>query len=132
MNHGHNGYTTKPYPELGIKCRKKFAWEAQKTSITSAVPQSDFPVARPNFRASLSVMTKLVEIQEAILHLDHEEQEKLRIWMYEAPLDLEEDSPELEAELLKAVQGPHSLLVKAELEAVAKKALSEIQARSSA
>jgi hypothetical protein len=25
-----------------------------------------------------------------------------------APLDLEEDSPELEAELLKAVNGPHS------------------------
>ncbi len=77
-------------------------------------------------------MTKLVEIQEAIQQLDADEQQKLRIWMYEAPLDLEEDSPELEAELLKAVQGPHSPLVKAELEAVAKKALGEIQARRSA
>jgi hypothetical protein len=52
--------------------------------------------------------------------------------MDEAPLDLEEDGPELEAELLKAVLGPHSPLAKAELEAVAKKALGEIQARRSA
>jgi hypothetical protein len=77
-------------------------------------------------------MTKLVEIQEAILRLDHEEQEKLRIWMYEAPLDLDDDSPELEAELLKAVRGPHSPLVKSELEAVATRTLRRIRARRSA
>ena len=77
-------------------------------------------------------MTKLVEIQEAIQQLDAAEQQKLRVWMDEAPLDLEEDGPELEAELLKAVLGPHSPLAKAALEAVAKKALGEIQARRSA
>jgi hypothetical protein len=77
-------------------------------------------------------MTRLVEIQDAIRRLDHKEQQKLRIWMHEAPLDLEEDSPELEAELLKAVRGPHSPLVRAELEAVAKKANRRIQARRSA
>jgi len=76
-------------------------------------------------------MTKLVEIQEAIQQLDADEQQKLRIWMHEAPLDLDEDSPELEAELLKAVLGPHSPLGKAELEAVAKKALSEIPSSGS-
>ena len=53
-------------------------------------------------------MTKLVEIQEAIIGLSAKEQDLLRVWLDEAPLDLEQDSPELEAELLKAVRGPHS------------------------
>jgi hypothetical protein len=79
------------------------------------VCQPAFLVAGPNSWASLSAMTKLVEIQAAIRRLDHKELEKLRIWMNEAPLDLEEDSLELEAELLKAVNGPHSPLVKGEL-----------------
>lgn len=38
-------------------------------------------------------------------------------------LDLEEDSPELEAELLKAVDGPHSPLAEGELRAIASRAL---------
>ena len=74
-------------------------------------------------------MTKLAQIQEAILQLDHNEQERLRIWLDEKAIDLEEDSPELEAELLKAVQGPHSPLVKADLEAVAERALRKDRAR---
>ena len=77
-------------------------------------------------------MTKLAEIQEAIAQLDSHEQQRLRLWLDDATLDLEEDSPELEAELLKAVQGPHAPLVKAELEALAEKALSEHRARRSA
>ena len=77
-------------------------------------------------------MTKLAEIQDAILRLDSEEQHRLRIWLDGTALDLEEDSPELEAELLKAVQGPHAPLIKGELERLAKKALLEHRTRRSA
>ena len=77
-------------------------------------------------------MTRLSAVQEAILLLDHEEQARLRIWLDEKALDLEEDSPELETELLKAVQGPHSPLIKADLEAVAERALRENRSRRSA
>lgn len=45
------------------------------------------------------------------------------------PLDLEEDSPELEAELLKAVQGPHAPFDEAEFRAIADRALREHRAR---
>jgi hypothetical protein len=41
------------------------------------------------------------------------------------PLDLEEDSPELEAELLKAVKGPHSPLREGELREIADRALHQ-------
>ena len=44
-------------------------------------------------------------------------------------LDLEEDSPELEAELLRAVNGPHAPLVEGELRETANKALAEHRAR---
>ena len=77
-------------------------------------------------------MTKLSAVQEAILQLDHEEQARLRIWLDEKALDLEEDSPELETELLKAVQGPHAPLIKADLEAVAERALRANRSRRSA
>ena len=40
-------------------------------------------------------------------------------------LDLEEDSPELEAELLKAVSGPHPPLREGELREIADRALRE-------
>lgn len=46
-----------------------------------------------------------------------------------SPLDLEEDSPELEAELLKAVQGPHSPLREGELREIADRALRDHRAR---
>jgi hypothetical protein len=39
-------------------------------------------------------------------------------------LDLEEDSPELEAELLKAVNGPHSPMREGELREIADRALN--------
>ncbi len=74
-------------------------------------------------------MTKLAEIQDAIIGLSPQEQEALRRWMDEAPLDLEKDSPELEAELLKAVRGPHNPLTKSDLEAIADKAAAELRSR---
>ena len=40
-------------------------------------------------------------------------------------LNLEEDSPELEAELLKAVNGPHAPLLESELREIADRALNE-------
>ena len=41
------------------------------------------------------------------------------------PLDLDEDSPELEAELLKAVKGPHAPFSEAELRGIADRALQD-------
>ena len=45
------------------------------------------------------------------------------------PLDLEEDSPELEAELLKAVNGPHAPMRDGELREIAGQALREHRAK---
>jgi hypothetical protein len=42
-----------------------------------------------------------------------------------AALDLEEDSPELESAILRAVNGPHSLFSEAELRGLATKAMEE-------
>lgn len=53
-------------------------------------------------------MTKLAEIQEAILGLDPKEQQALWAWLDRTGLDLEKDTPELEAELLRAVEEPMS------------------------
>ena len=44
-------------------------------------------------------------------------------------LDLEEDSPELEAELLKAVNGPHAPMRDGELREIADRALREHRAK---
>jgi antitoxin (DNA-binding transcriptional repressor) of toxin-antitoxin stability system len=44
-------------------------------------------------------------------------------------LNLEEDSPELEAELLKAVNGPHSPMREGELREIADQALREYRAK---
>lgn len=46
-----------------------------------------------------------------------------------APLDLEDDSPELEAELLRAVDGPHAPFSEGEVRELANKALGEHRAR---
>ena len=82
-----------------------------------------FPIARESLRDILTSITKLTKIQEAIQLLDRDEQQRLRIWMGEAPLDLDKDSPELEAELLKAVEGPHAPLVRKELEQITERAI---------
>jgi len=47
-----------------------------------------------------------------------------------APLSLDEDTPELEAELLRAVNGPHSPFAESELRELANKALAEHGARA--
>lgn len=44
-------------------------------------------------------------------------------------LDLEEDSPELEAELLKAADGPFTPMREGELREIAERAASEIRAK---
>ena len=44
-------------------------------------------------------------------------------------LNFEEDSPELEDELLKAVKGPHTPLAESELRAIADRARTEHRAR---
>jgi hypothetical protein len=44
-------------------------------------------------------------------------------------LDLEEDSPELEAELLKAVNGPHAPMREGELREIADRALRKHRAK---
>ena len=44
-------------------------------------------------------------------------------------LDLEEDSPELEVELLKAVNGPHAPMREGELREIADRALREHRAK---
>jgi hypothetical protein len=44
-------------------------------------------------------------------------------------LDLDEDSPELEAELLKAVNGPHSPMREGELREIAEQVLREHRAK---
>jgi hypothetical protein len=44
-------------------------------------------------------------------------------------LNLDEDTPELEAELLKAVSGPHSPFLESELRDLADKALAERRKR---
>ena len=61
--------------------------------VSGLVASPDFPIARPRLRNRFLVMTKLSAVQEAILQLDHEEQARLRIWLDEKALDLEEDSP---------------------------------------
>lgn len=79
-----------------------------------------------------SVMTKLARIQDAIRALPPSEQDILRVWMDEASLDLEEDSPKLAAQLLKAVRGPHRALRKAELDSIAARVLQEQRKRRTA
>ena len=76
-------------------------------SIRAADCANGFSIC-PDSHPDYFPIMKLVEIQEAILGLPAKEQDLLRLWLDEAPLDLERDSPELEAELLKAVRGPHS------------------------
>lgn len=48
-----------------------------------------------------------------------------RVTLAPRVLDLEEDSPELEAELLKAVNGPHAPMREGELREIADRALRE-------
>jgi hypothetical protein len=68
-------------------------------------------------------MSTVVEIQAAIETLSFKERAELERWLRAGPgvpvrpsdLNPEEDTPELEAELLKAVNGPHVPLRKGDL-----------------
>lgn len=76
-------------------------------------------------------MSTLAEIQKAIAGLPLNERDELREWLVHqgGVLDPEEDSPELEAELLKAVRGPHKPYSYAEMRAVCE---SKLRKRRSA
>jgi hypothetical protein len=52
-----------------------------------------------------------------------------RVTLAPRVLDLDEDSPELEAELLKAVNGPHAPMREGELREIADRALREYRAK---
>jgi len=54
-----------------------------------------------------------------------------RVTLEPGGLDLENDTPELEAELLKAVNGPHAPFQEAELRDIAERALREHHERRS-
>jgi hypothetical protein len=62
---------------------------------------------------------------ETIVLIDGENQ----VTLSPVALDLEEDSPELEAELLKAVNGPHAPMREGELREIADQALREYRAK---
>ena len=62
---------------------------------------------------------------ETIVLIDGENQ----VTLSPVALDLEEDSPELEAELLKAVNGPHAPMREGDLREIADQALREYRAK---
>ncbi len=84
-------------------------------------------------------MSTVQEIKAAIYALSRAERAELERWLRgkrkatnaetipvrEAALDPEVDSPELEAELLKAAKGPFTPYARKDLEAVAERVLSE-------
>ena len=76
-------------------------------------------------------MNTVLEIKAAIDSLSPVERAELERLLAASrpPLDPEMDSPELEAELLKAVNGPHSPWKPEEFREIADKALREHRAR---
>jgi hypothetical protein len=88
-------------------------------------------------------MSTVADIKAAIEALSPAERAELTRWLAQAApaddagtipvresaLNPEEDSPELEAELLKAVNGPHVPLREAELQEIADKAIREHRAK---
>jgi hypothetical protein len=72
-------------------------------------------------------MTKLAEIQEAILGLEPKEQQALWQWLDRAALDLEQDTPELEAELLQAVEEPMSPYSPKTMRAICERVAAEMR-----
>lgn len=72
-------------------------------------------------------MTKLAEIQEAILGLEPKEQQALWAWLDRAALDLEKDTPELEAELLQAVEEPFTPYSPQTMRAICERVAAEVR-----
>ena len=77
-------------------------------------------------------MSTVQEIKAAIETLSPAERAELERLLRESrpPLDPEMDSPELEAELLKAVKGPHAPFSETELRSLADQALHEHRMQS--
>ena len=77
-------------------------------------------------------MSTVEEIKTAIETLSSAERAELDYWLqaHRPQLDPEVDSPELEAELLKAVRGPHAPLLESELRNLADQALREHRMQS--
>jgi hypothetical protein len=76
-------------------------------------------------------MSSVHEIKEAIAGLTPAERAELNRWLQDAQSSMnpEADSPELEAELLKAVRGPHARFDEHELRSIADRALAEHRRR---
>jgi hypothetical protein len=72
-------------------------------------------------------MTKLAEIQEAILGLDPKEQQALWVWLDRTALDLEKDTRELEAELLPAVAEPFTPYSSQTMRAICERVAAEMR-----
>jgi hypothetical protein len=72
-------------------------------------------------------MSTVQEIRAAIETLSPVERVELERALREShpPLDLEVDSPELEAELLKAIDGPYTPYSRAEMQAVVERIIRE-------
>jgi hypothetical protein len=65
-----------------------------------AATKSQFAVVRPTSLVMLSAVTKLAEIQEAILQLDPKEQQVLRFWLDETA----EETPEMLAAIDEGIR----------------------------
>ena len=72
-------------------------------------------------------MSTVQEIKTAIETLSPAERVELERWLRQSrpPLDPEVDSPELEAELLKAIDGPYSPYSAEEFRAIGERILRE-------
>ncbi len=81
--------------------------------------------------ATFRAVSTLLEIKAAIDALSLGERAELERWLCESrpPIDPEVDSPELEAQLFKAVNGPDAPLRHAELREIADRAIREYRAQ---
>lgn len=85
-------------------------------------------------------MSTVTEIKAAIETLSFKERFELEDWLRAGPgiphepsaLNPEEDTPELEAELLKAVNGPHEPLLEGDLRAWGNEILQKRRAQRTA
>ena len=93
-------------------------------TLAFPLEQGLFAVGAP---ATFRGVSTVQEIKAAIDALSPGERAELERWLCEAcpPIDPEVDSPELEAQLLKAVNGPHAPFRSAELREIADRAIRD-------
>lgn len=75
-------------------------------------------------------MTKLAEIQSAIMQLPLRDRTELRDWLMERVppgIDPERDSPEVEAELIKVAEGPFTLYSSDEMRTICERVVHEFR-----